>query len=108
MYEYELLDLHEYSLMVIKEMNHRGYNLKLDNFFVYFRSVICCKGRGLYVPFKNHHTNQYLLQCYMNLEEKYFCGQKDFDRDTYLKLWNFVNDELHGLLEEIGLYLKGE
>ena len=107
-YEYNLLDLHEYSLMVIKEMNNRHYNCKLDNFFDYFKNVMLCKGRGMYVPFKNHHTKQYLLQCLMNLEEKYFCGQKDFDRETYLKLWNFVNDELNGLLQEISKELKGE
>lgn len=105
-YDYELLDLHEYSLMVVKEMNNRGYNLKLDNFLTYFSNAVFCKGRGLYHPFKRHHTKQYLLQCFMNLEEKYFCGQKDFDRETYLKIWNFVNDELNGLLEIIGREVK--
>lgn len=102
-YDYELLDLHEYSLMVIKEMNHRGYNLKLDNFFAYFRSVVFCKGRGLYPPFQRHHTKEYLLQCFMNLEEKFERFQSDFDRETYLKLWNFVNNELDGLLETISV-----
>ena len=95
--------------MVADEMINRGYRInKLDNYKEYFKDG--CDGAKLKIcnkkPFKRHHTKQYLLQCFMNLEEKYFCGQKDFDRDTYLKLWNFVNDELNGLLEEIGKELK--
>ena len=93
-YEYELLDLYEYSLMVIKEMNHRGYNLKLDNFFAYFRKVMCCKGRGSYQPFQRHHNTQYLIQCFYNLQEKYDRGQKDFTREQYENLEDFIKEEL--------------
>lgn len=109
MYEYDKEELYVYSFMVADEMINRGYRInKLDNYREYFkdgsdesRLKICNKK-----PFKRHHTKQYLLQNFMNLEEKYFCGQKDFDRETYLKLWDFVNDELNGLLEEIGRELK--
>ena len=100
-YEYEKKDLLIYSSLVWKEMIDRGYKIKkYDNFNKYFEEVNYVNENDEY-PFKIHHTKQYLLQCFMNLEEKYFCGQKDFDRGTYLKLWNFVNDELNGLLETI-------
>jgi uncharacterized protein (TIGR02328 family) len=106
LYAYEKKDLLIYSSLVWKEMIDRGYKIKkYDNFNKYFEEVNYVNENDEY-PFKNHHTKQYLLQCFMNLEEKYFCGQKDFDRETYLKLWNFVNDELNGLLEEIGRELK--
>ena len=105
-YEYEKKDLLIYSSLVCKEMIDRGYKIKkYDNFYKYFEEVNYVNENNEY-PFKNDHTRDYLLKCFMNLEEKYFCGQKDFDRDTYLKLWNFVNDELNGLLEEIGRELK--
>lgn len=41
-------------------------------------------------PFAKHHTDQYLIQCFYNLQEKYVRGQKDFDHETYLKLEAFV------------------
>ena len=108
-YEYDKYDLYCYCNMVANEMLDRGYRISdkaLNNCREYFKGSNC-----VYVKhdiFERHHTKQYLLQCFMNLEEKYFCGQKDFDRETYLKLWNFVNDELNGLLQEISKELKGE
>ena len=102
-YEYDIEELHTYSYRVIDEMQKRGFKIKtIDNYANMFGHYVNLSIK----PFKRHHTKQYLLQCFMNLEEKYFCGQKDFDRTTYLKLWNFVNDELNGLLEIIGRELK--
>lgn len=98
-YEYELS---VYYSLLEREFKNRGFNFRIS------KNATINIDKLLPYPFKRHHTKQYLLQNFMNLEEKYFCGQKDFDRETYLKLWNFVNDELNGLLEEIGLYLKGE
>lgn len=108
-YEYDKEDLYNYSLRVLDELDKRGYKIKnWDNYLEYFKYEIneIIDFFTTYKPFKRHHTKQYLLQNFMNLEEKYFCGQKDFDRDTYLKLWNFVNNELNGLLEIIGRELK--
>lgn len=102
-YDYDIQELHRYSWYVIDEMWKRGFKIKnFDNYNNMFDEPVNISIK----PFKNHHTKQYLLQCFMNLEEKYFCGQKDFDRETYLKLWNFVNNELNGLLEIIGRELK--
>lgn len=109
-YEYPKFYLYYYSSLVLHELINRGYRVnKLENYRNYFSEIT--DGDRLratlnYNPFERHHTKQYLLQCFMNLEEKYFCGQKDFDRETYLKIWNFVNDELNGLLEIIGRIVK--
>ena len=94
-YEYEKIDLHEYSLMVMAEMRYRHVNFKLDNFFAYFKNGMCCKGRGLYSPpFQRHHNTQYLIQCFYNLQEKYDRGQKDFTREQYENLEDFIKGEL--------------
>ena len=53
------------------------------------------------IPFKNHHNDRYLLQCFMNLSEKYFRKQRDFDEQTYNELYDFVNKELNGILDDI-------
>lgn len=107
-YNYPKSNLYNYALMVVVEMKQRNYQVKkLDNYWDFFEDTIGVAKIDTDV-FSKHHTKQYLLQCFMNLEEKYFCGQKDFDRETYLKLWNFVNDELNGLLEIISKELKGE
>ena len=104
-YEYNIQELNYYTDLVINEMGKR--NIKIKNWTNYndmFNEPTNTKLQ----PFKRHHTKQYLLECFMNLEEKYFCGQKDFDMATYLKLWNFVNDELNGLLQIISKELKEE
>ena len=104
-YEYDIQELHYYADLVINEMTKKGYKI---NSWTYYNDMFQEPTSVPLKPFKRHHTKQYLLQCFMNLEEKYFCGQKDFDRITYLKLWNFVNGELNGLLEVIGKELKEE
>lgn len=103
-YEYDIQELHFYTDLVLDEMYRR--DIKVKNWAYYNDIFIEASSSIWHNPFKRHHTKQYLLQCFMNLEEKYFCNQKDFDRTTYLKLWNFVNDELNGLLEEIGKQTK--
>lgn len=52
-------------------------------------------------PFKNHHNNRYLLQCFYNLQEKYDRGQKDFDDKTFYNL----RDGVFGILNEDEEYL---
>lgn len=44
-------------------------------------------------PFHKHHNDRYLLQCFYNLQEKYDRGQKNFDKETYLKLENFIREK---------------
>lgn len=41
-------------------------------------------------PFAKHHTNDYLKQCFYNLQEKYQRGQKDFKENDYLQLELFM------------------
>jgi uncharacterized protein (TIGR02328 family) len=107
-YNYPKSNLYNYALMVMVEMEQRNYKIKkLDNYWDFFEDTIGVAKIDTDV-FLKHHTKQYLLQCFMNLEEKYFCGQKDFNRTAYLKLWNFVNNELNGLLQEISKELKEE
>jgi uncharacterized protein (TIGR02328 family) len=102
-YNYKKSDLYNYSLSVLLEMDIRGYKVKsLDNYYDFFGNIIGTTETYLDV-FKKHHTKEYLLQCFMNLEEKFERFQSDFDRETYLKLWNFVNNELDGLLETISV-----
>lgn len=93
-------ELSNYYTLLEREFRNRGFNFRIHSRANYNLDIDIPK------PFKSHHTKQYLLQNFMNLEEKYFCNQKDFDRTTYLNLWNFVNDELNGLLEEIGKQTK--
>ena len=112
MYCYNKRNLFGYTSKVITEMQKRKIEIKnWENYDSYFKGFSKDYNFDDYVhqnPFPKHHTKQYLLQCFMNLEEKYFCGQKDFNRATYLKLWNFVNNELNGLLQEISKELKEE
>jgi uncharacterized protein (TIGR02328 family) len=104
-WNYPIEDLIIYYKYIKYEFNRR--NIKFNTKYieqVLNNSDLNTKYLNLELkPFVYHHTDNYLLQCYFNLEEKYMRSQKDFDRDTYLNLWNFVNAELNGLLEKIRL-----
>ena len=95
-YEYPKQDLLAYSLLVISEMTERGIDIrKTENFDSYFSGVYVKNIPNLenFVPFKNHHNNRYLLQCFYNLQEKYDRGQKDFRYGLYLDLEDFVKNQ---------------
>ena len=96
-YEYSKRDLFIYSGLVIGEMISRKMKIKSwENYRNYFADLIQDINDGkinkneYYDPFKNHHTNRYLLQCFYNLQEKYDRGQKDFSKIEYNLLESFV------------------
>ena len=99
-YNYPKADLYMYSVFVIEELERCGFKVKsLENFNNYFKDF---EGKGLYrrlkdifTPFPFHQNNRYLLQCFMNLQEKYDRGQRDFTREQYEKMRNFVIGELY-------------
>lgn len=104
-YEYPKVDLLEYTLLVIYEMNKRNYKIKsFENAYMYFQELLCAIiFKENYIPnefidgfksgrklFNNHHNYRYLLQCFYNLQEKYDRGQKDFSKERYNALEHFV------------------
>lgn len=91
-YEYPEEDLKIYSWLVCGEIISRGYKIK---------NPVSLDGEYFRAPFKNHHTKEYLLICYMNLREKFNRYQKDFDDEIFSELHKFVNKELDGLLDEV-------
>lgn len=108
-YEYEKVNLVEYTLLVVKEMNNRGFKItSFHNAYNYFNDMLCsCIFKEAYIPnefingflsgrnpFPLHHTNRYLVQCFYNLQEKYDRGQLDFSSEIYNKLEGFVRDYL--------------
>lgn len=95
-YEYSKTELACYTNMIIKEMNNRGFEIKsMENFLNYFKHVPLFNGclTNTFV-FENHHNQRYLIQCFYNLEEKYNRGQKDFSKEQYEALNNFVMGEI--------------
>lgn len=92
-YEYPKYDLLVYSNLVIAEMEKRNFKINTSNYENYFEKgdVCCLFDKVDFKPFKNHHTDRYLLQCFFNLQEKYDRGQKDFSKELYKNLENFIN-----------------
>lgn len=91
-YEYSKHDLFIYSLMVTLEMSRRGITIHTwSQFDKYFASEnIPLRPIAVETPFKHHHDRRYLKQCFYNLQEKYDRGQKDFTRERYNSLLEFV------------------
>lgn len=105
-YEYPKEDLMEYWIRLKHELNERKINIHSDRGFEYFGKegkkifdhLYLLRGQSQnnrYNPFLNHHTNRYLLQCFYNLQEKYDRGQKDFSKEQYEKLEEFIKNEIH-------------
>ena len=83
-------ELSNYYTLLEREFRNRGFNFRVHEQANYNLDIDIPK------PFKNHHTKQYLLQCFMNLEEKFFSSQKDFDRETYEKLLKYICENEKG------------
>ena len=92
-YEYPTEDLYYYTSLVICELERRNIKIKkwkhYENYFGEPMDI------PFYMhPFKYHHNDRYLIQCFYNLQEKYDRGQKDFDKREYQMLEEFVEGEL--------------
>ena len=96
-YEHPKDELYAYGSLVIDEIRTRGLisNISYKNWNEFFSGDLFLPAYQLrddkrYVPFKKHHTERYLLQCFYNLQEKYDRGQKDFSLARYAALEEFV------------------
>ena len=92
-YEYPIEDLYYYTSVVIYELEQRKIKIKkwkhYENYFGGSMDVSVFTH-----PFRNTHNDRYLIQCFYNLQEKYDRGQKDFGREQYENLENFIKGEL--------------
>ncbi len=97
-YNYDKKYLLYYSNRVLFEMQQRGINVKsFENYFDYFYGVGYSESeRPLCFT---EHDDEYLLCNYYNLLEKYRRGQKDFSKEEFEKLIDFVNNSLGGTYE---------
>lgn len=86
-YDYDIEDLFNYSVIVVNELIKRGYKHNLKNFCMFFDErefygLSIVKGKlelwNKEKPFKKHHDSEYLKICCWNLYEKYLRGQKGF------------------------------
>ena len=99
-YDYPKQDLLCYSLYVLREMDKRGFVVRnWENFDTYFDIKIIdgfsqIGELDITEPFKVHHTDRYLKQCFVNLQEKYDRGQKDFSDNQYGLLLGFMCEEV--------------
>lgn len=98
-YEYPKKDLYVYSYLLMEEMKKREITIKsfenINNYFGHICVNISRGGIHTINPFPQHHTDRYLLQCFYNLQEKYDRGQKDFSKEQYERLEEFVKNEIH-------------
>jgi uncharacterized protein (TIGR02328 family) len=62
------IELYQYYTMLADEFDRRGFKFNFSEYINedYYRITLH--------PFANHHNNQYLIQCFYNLQEKADCG----------------------------------
>ena len=87
-YSYEKEYLLSYTQLVLNELRNRNYNIKRwDNYNNYFRDITpITDGYLAYIE----HDYEYLEICWYNLLEKYLRGQKDFTKERFDKLYEFM------------------
>ena len=87
-YNYPVEYLCRYTATVVEEMvDNRNMKIKKwDNYDEYFKDIDV-----YYAGLKfEEHDNEYLTICYYNLKEKFMRGQKDFSKEEYEALSEFV------------------
>ena len=88
-YEDYYRELAVYYWLLKEEFKKRNYKFKFSENFINRNEYY-----GNYIPFERHHDKGYLNQCFYNLQEKYFRGQKDFSKEIYQKLFWYVANVL--------------
>ena len=87
-YEDYKMQLASYYYLLEKEFKNRGFNFNDKCPLLIYETKLTNR------PFKKHHNDDYLRICFYNLEEKFMRGQKDFSVEEYIKLSEFVKNQL--------------
>ena len=87
--DYPISHLWEYGYLIMCEMKHRGYKCDFDKFEKWFDKPYALKTPEFNDLFKYWHNDRYLIQCFMNLQEKYDCGGITNEE------WQKINDYIH-------------
>ena len=88
--EYPMTHFYTYGFAVAAEMKYRGYKCDLERFTHYFTYPYETNIIALGDIFRPWHNDRYLKQCYYNLQEKYDRGQKDFSKELFEKLTDYI------------------
>lgn len=89
------------------EMKKKNIAIKsLTNADNYFEGIGVIPKQIKNIARYKEHDNKYLLICFFNLLEKYRKGQKDFDKETFDRLYDFVNRKID--LKGLGVYNNTE
>lgn len=76
-----------YADLIVAEFKKRGYHIRTwGNYNEYFKNVNSNGER-----FTGHNVS-YLLQCYFNLQEKYYRGQEDYSFDEYKAMNQYMRE----------------
>ena len=89
---YPIQDFIQYSYMVRDEMIKRNYKISNNAMHNFQDNMLKCCGSYSYDSslteiFKGWHNERYLVQCLLNLQEKYDCGGITEDE------WKIINDD---------------
>ena len=93
-HEYSHEELFEYYSLLADEFERRNFKFNYSQYITedYYR-------KESHRCFEKHHNQQYMIQCFYNLQEKYVRGQKDFDLWTYRSLSDFVRKEVNSYVK---------
>ena len=85
-HEYSIDNLLVYYYLLEFEFTKRQFKFKDNAPSLPFKLI---------APFEKHHNDEYLMICFMNLLEKYKRNQRDFDKETFNKLYNYCDKILN-------------
>ena len=71
---YDLSHFYNYALLIKKEMQKCGYKCNFNRFTRYWDEDYKCPYIKFEDLFSGWHNDNYLRQCYYNLQEKHDCG----------------------------------
>ena len=86
-YENPKVELFTYYLALYKEFTNRHFKFNSSK-YCDVKNVL--RNANNYHIFSRHHNREYIKICYYNLKEKYMRGQKDFSKECFQKLHDYM------------------
>ena len=90
--DYPMSDFHRYTRKVVSEMERRGYRCNYVK-FIRYKAALGFSANDILLKepiFEGWHNDRYLIQCLMNLQEKYDCG--GITEEEWMKVSSIIKE----------------
>lgn len=94
--DYSSIHFIEYTNLILEEIQKRNYKVNEKSYLKFSKNIQLGKEYfktdcNKFKLYEDWHNDRYLLQCIMNLQEKYDCGMFDKNPEEVQPLLNYIS-----------------